>query len=107
MADYLEASGARIVGMNVRVGRLEIDVLATRGDLVIVVEVRTRGDGAWQTGLESIDPAKIQRLKLAGERLWLERFENDSTVNRMRFDVASVTLAKDGSTTIDYAEGAI
>lgn len=94
-----------ILGTNVRLGRLELDVVAKDGDTVVVVEVRTRGPGAWQTGLESIARTKAKRVRTAGERLWRQRFERDPSVNRMRFDVAVVTYDSDGRPEIEYARG--
>jgi putative endonuclease len=96
-----------IVATNLRLGRLEVDVVARDGDTVLVVEVRHRGAGAWQTGFESIAPAKAKRVRAAGERLWRERFLHDSTVNRMRFDVAVVTFGADGRAAIEYALGVL
>jgi Holliday junction resolvase-like predicted endonuclease len=79
--------------------------VARDGETVVVVEVRHRGAGAWQTGLESIVPAKAKRVRAAGERLWRERFLRDARVNRMRFDVAVVTFESDGEARIEYARG--
>jgi len=97
--------GLVIVGTNVRLGRLELDIVAREGDTVVVVEVRTRGASAWQTGLESVARAKAKRVRTAGERLWRQRFERDPTVNRMRFDVAVVTYDAHGEPLIEYARG--
>ena len=103
----LASRGVSIVATNLRLGRLELDVVARDGDTVIVVEVRHRGRGAWQTGFESIAPAKAKRVRTAGERLWRERFLRDPTVNRMRFDVAVVTFDAEGRPAIEYARGVL
>jgi Holliday junction resolvase-like predicted endonuclease len=87
-------------------GRLELDVVARDNDTVVVVEVRTRGAAAWQTGLESIARTKAKRVRLAGERLWRQRFQRDPSVNRMRFDVAVVTFTE-GEPHIEYARGVL
>jgi putative endonuclease len=101
----LAERGLVILGKNVRVGRLELDVVAREGDTVVVVEVRTRGTTAWQTGLESVVGVKSRRVRAAGERLWRRRFQSDRTVNRMRFDVAVVTFTDGGEPQIEYARG--
>jgi putative endonuclease len=103
----LEQRGVAILATNVRVGRLELDIVAKDGDTVIVVEVRTRGATAWQTGLESIARTKAKRVRTAGERLWRQRFLRDPTVNRMRFDVAVVTFDDAGAPSIEYARGVL
>lgn len=72
----------------------------------MVVEVRSRGAGAWTSGFGSIDGRKRYRLRLAGQRLWQRRYRDDASVNRLRFDVANVRFGSDGSTTIEYVEAA-
>ena len=104
--DYLRAQGIEILGTNVRAGRLEVDVLARDGEVVIVVEVRTRGRGAWQRALDSIDGKKQMRLRHAGERLWRERFARRRDVMRMRFDCASVTFDESGAPSVEYVRAA-
>ena len=74
---------------------------------MVVVEVRTRGASAWQTGMESIARVKAKRVRTAGERLWRQRFLRDPTVNRMRFDVAVVTFDETGAPSIEYARGVL
>jgi putative endonuclease len=96
-----------VVATNVRVGRLEIDIVAREADTVVVVEVRTRGTTSWQTGLESIDRRKTARVRRAGEQLWRRQFEHDRSVNRMRFDVASVTFTPGGDAVVDHARGVL
>jgi len=103
---WLRERGVQILGSNVRAGRLEVDVLARDGEVVLVVEVRTRGRGAWQRALDSIDGKKQMRLRHAGERLWQKRFAQRSDVSRMRFDCASVTFSESGEATIEYVKAA-
>jgi putative endonuclease len=107
VARDLVARGWQVLAANVRVGRLELDVVAREGDTVVVVEVRTRGTTAWQTGLESIARVKARRVRAAGELLWKRRFQRDASVNRMRFDVAVVTFAEHGEVLIEYARGVL
>ncbi|MBM4358813.1 MAG: YraN family protein, partial [Deltaproteobacteria bacterium] len=44
--------GYDVLEQNVRVGRLELDIIARRGEVLAVIEVRTRGSGSWGTALE-------------------------------------------------------
>jgi putative endonuclease len=87
------------------VGRLELDVVARKGPLVVVVEVRTRGPGSWTRALGSIDAATRQRIRRAGERLWQRRYRHDTSVERLRFDAASVTV-RDGVPHVEYVPAA-
>ena len=105
VASDLVRRGLSIFATNLKLGRFELDVVALDRDTVIVVEVRHRGMGAWETGLQSIAPAKAKRVRAAGERLWRERFLRDPSVNRMRFDVAVVTFRAGDEPHIEYALG--
>jgi putative endonuclease len=88
-----------------RLQYLEVDVVARQGDLVVVVEVRSRGAGAWTSAFGSIDWRKRQRIRLAGQRLWERRYRHDPSVNRIRFDAASVGFEGD-TATIEYVPAA-
>lgn len=105
VARYLAVRGFDVVARNLRLGRLELDIVARRGPLVVVVEVRHRGEGAWTSGFGSLDAKKRQRIRRAGERLWQRRFSGDTSVERLRFDAASVTF-EDGVPVVDYADAA-
>jgi putative endonuclease len=105
-ADYLFARGFEVLGRNVRLGALELDLVARYGDLVVVAEVRTRGDGARVGPFESVTRAKRARLKRAAERLWREQFAAAKEVKRMRIDVVAITFIA-GTTLVEHAEGAV
>lgn len=105
MCAYLEQNGFDVVACNLRLGRLELDIVARRRELVVVVEVRTRGPGAWTSGFGSMTALKRLRIRRAGQRLWRERYRNDLTVERLRFDAASVTFV-DGVPSVEYVPAA-
>lgn len=92
VAAWLSEQGYDIVATNLRLGSLEIDVVARKGPVVAVVEVRTRGKTARTTPLGSVNRKKQLLLRRAGERLWQRRYRHDSSVERLRFDVAGVRL---------------
>lgn len=102
---WLSRHGYDILDRNLRVGRNEIDVVARSGAIIVVVEVRHRGVGAWQGPFESIDAAKRERLRTAATRLWNERFESDPSVERLRFDVAAVDFGPTGEPVVEYVQG--
>lgn len=106
MVRHLAAAGLEILAVNLRVGRLELDVVARDGAVIAVVEVRTRGPGAWVRALDSVDAKKRGRVRRAGERLWRERFAKDLTAERMRFDIAAVELLPDGEARIELVKAA-
>ena len=105
MVEWLKSHGYEIVATNLRLGALEIDVVARSGPVVAVVEVRTRGARSLTTGIGSVSPAKRERIRRAGERLWQRRYRRDASVERMRFDLASVRLDEDPPT-IEYVVAA-
>jgi putative endonuclease len=104
--EYLVARGQQIVATNLRLGHLEIDVVAREGAVIAVVEVRTRGASAWTSGFGSIDAKKRLRIRRAGERLWQRRYKHDPSAERLRFDAASVHFAEDGTATVEYVKAA-
>jgi putative endonuclease len=106
VADYLLVLGFSILGRNVRLGALELDIVARQGPLVAVVEVRTRGRTSQQRPFESVGGTKRVRLRRAVQRLWRETLDAMKDVERVRIDVAAVTF-EDGVTSVEYVEGAI
>ena len=80
--------------------------MARDHDTIVVVEVRTRGAGAWEGAFASMGPRKRQRVRAGGERLWRERYGGDPSLQRMRFDAASVSFGSSGEPCVEYAVGA-
>lgn len=110
VAARLRAAGYEIVGCNVQVGRLELDVIARRGDLTVFCEVRSRASRAFVDPIDTIDPRKQARIRAAAER-WLARHgqtRNGQTRNgqteEVRFDAASVVLNEDEQTVTYYED---
>jgi putative endonuclease len=95
-----------ILAQNLRLGRLELDIVAQRGPVVCVVEVRTRGRGSFLPALASISPMKRAHLLLAAERLWQDRFAEAKGIERVRIDVAAVYL-DGGAPRVEYFAGAV
>jgi putative endonuclease len=106
-ASYLERSGFVVLGRNVRIGRDEIDLVVRSGELVVIVEVRTRGPGSWLKALASVDRAKRARLRRAGDALWRSRFKRDPSIARMRFDVVAVDLDAADGPQIEHVRAAL
>ena len=105
-AEHLIAAGFRILWRNVRIGPLELDLVAKRDDLVIIVEVRARGVGAFEGPLASITYAKRRLLLRAARGLWRGRLKKMPDVQRVRIDVIALTTSDDG-TRLDWIKGAM
>ena len=102
-ADHLRADGFSVLWRNVRIGALEIDLVAKKDDLVIIVEVRSRGAGSFEKPLESITREKRRHLLRASRGLWRGRLKKMPDVLRVRIDVMAVS--EDGS--VEWIKGAI
>ncbi len=89
-AAYLELHGYRIVARNRRVGPLEIDLVARRGDVVVFAEVRLRSGRGHGPPEASIGPRKRALLWRAARRLAHEW--RDEPAGRIRIDVIAITV---------------
>jgi putative endonuclease len=105
-ADKLRANGFRVLWQNLRIGALELDLVARKGDLVVVVEVRTRGPGSYERPLASISRTKRRTLLRGVRALWKGRISKMPDVKRLRIDVAAVTRDADGALAIEWIAGA-
>ena len=103
-ARWLEARGYRILARNVRAGGVELDLVARRGPLVAIVEVKTRRAGGIGAPEEAVDARKQARL-VRGARAWL-REARPRGIRRVRFDVVTCVHAGDGRWTVRHWEGA-
>jgi putative endonuclease len=106
VADFLFAHGFDVLARNLRLGRLELDVVARKGSTLVVTEVRTRGAGSYQRAFESVSWAKRARLLKAVNRLWARRGSLALGIERVRIDVASVTFTG-RETRVEYVPSAI
>lgn len=105
VVEYLAARGTELIATNLRIGRYELDIVAREGAVVIVVEVRARGAGAWTSGFGSLGPKKRASIRRAAQRLWRDRYRDDPRVDRLRIDAASVTF-EDGRAVVEYQKAA-
>lgn len=87
-AAYLMSKGCEILDRNYRIRGGELDIVAKKGNLVHIVEVKTRKEGALSGGLEAITPTKISRLVRAAKAYVSAREIELSCV----FDVAIVEM---------------
>lgn len=71
-AAWLERSGYRVLGRNVRTRLGEIDIVAGRGSLVVIVEVKTRRSDEAGSPLEAITPTKARRLRRLAEAYMID-----------------------------------
>jgi putative endonuclease len=105
VARHLEGQGFRIVGMNVRAGRLELDVVAERAGLLVVCEVRARTSDRFGSPGETISHVKIARVREA-TRVWMRK--EGRTGQAVRLDAAALTFdGPGGAPRMEYYEAAL
>lgn len=105
VADALIERGFTILARNARVGRLELDIVARRFELVVVCEVRTTTSENFGAPIESLDEEKAERVRRAGHA-WLQ--QNPIRGAKLRFDAAGVLLSPAGELVrLDYYEAAM
>ena len=83
---WLLLRGYRIVATRLRSPVGEIDIVARRGRILAVIEVKARSDMA--TALESVGNRQRRRLRRAAE--WLVAGRSDLSALDIRFDVMAV-----------------
>jgi putative endonuclease len=88
---YLEKLGYHIRHRNWRKGHLELDIVATDGHELIVVEVKTRRDTAYIFPQEAVTAQKIRRIVIAADT-YVKTFRIDEPV---RFDIISIVGRED------------
>ena len=94
-AEYLRKNGYRILGRNFRTRLGEIDVIASKGNYVVFVEVKLRKDARFAEAREFVTRTKQQRI-IATAQLWLQWHAN---ARQPRFDVIEV-YAPQGTDTV-------
>ena len=89
VAVHLEHAGFEVLERNARLGHLEIDLVASRGGLLVFCEVRARSDDRFISPAHTITALKIQRLRQAAA-LWLRKAKLGCV--EVRFDAACVVF---------------
>lgn len=82
----LRLAGFRIVAMRYKTRAGEIDLIARRGDLVVVAEVKARP--TLEAALEAAGPQAWRRIESATD-IWLSR-QRDHARLSVRFDLVAV-----------------
>jgi len=91
---YLEKKGYRIVEQNWRTKRGEIDIIAKKGDALVLVEVRTKVGEQFGSPEDTLTYAKKRRL------LWNAKayVANKKYKGPCRIDAMCIVLKGDGTT---------
>jgi putative endonuclease len=105
-AQHLLDEGYTILDRNWRCAKGEIDIVATRGRALVVVEVKTRRSDAFGHPFEAIDARKSARLwGLA--MAWIRAHPDDIRGRKLRMDAIAV-LGPDAATAVlEHLEDAL
>jgi putative endonuclease len=99
-AAYFELAGLRVTAHNVRLGGVEVDVLATEGGTQVVVEVKFRNRSDYGGAAAAVDRWKRDRLLRAAAALVAKGHAD------VRIDVVLVELTAGGAE-VRHERGAV
>jgi putative endonuclease len=88
---FLESRGLTVLLRNYRRRLGELDIVAREGDILVIVEVRTRSSQQFGGAAASVDFRKQARIRRAAALLMQQR--RDFARLRVRFDVIAVNRA--------------
>ncbi|EJL75137.1 YraN family protein [Chryseobacterium populi] len=96
--EYLQKNGYRILVRNFRFQKAEIDIIAEKGSLIIITEVKARSTDAFILPHEAVTKSKIKLIVSAANH-YLQQFNKN---NEARFDIISVLPDPKGNLTIEH-----
>lgn len=100
--EHLKSKGYKVIDRNWRAKQLELDIVCTKDDGVIFVEVKTRGRGSLATPADGLSRSKRASLVMAAtkylsKRGWWEK--------PCRFDLIAIKET-DSGLELNHVEGA-
>ena len=99
---FLRGEGYQILAVNWFDDHKEIDIIARKGDEIVVVEVKSREGDYYEEPYEAVSSRKIKNLVEAAEAYLLEHEIDLET----RFDVISIVFEKSGKYELTHFPGA-
>jgi len=100
-ARHLTELGMTLLERNWRCDLGELDIVARCGDVLVVVEVKTRATQTFGSPIEGVTPSKALRLRRLAAR-WLA--EHPVTPAEVRIDVIGVLLPSRGAPQLDHVQ---
>lgn len=101
VAIYLEKNGYSIRHRNWRKQHLELDIVATQNDCLVIVEVKTRTSDDWQDPQEAVTKTKRRNILFAADA-YIKDFGIDMPI---RFDIITV-IGEEGDFLIEHFQDA-
>ena len=99
--DYLNNNGYKVVHRNYRYLKAEIDIIAKKGDILAIVEVKSRSSDYIQSIADTVTAKKIKLLVMAADH-----YINSKDLDvEARFDI--ITIHRNGTIfNIEHLENA-
>ena len=104
---YLRNAGYDLLARNFAAGGGELDIVAQKGEVLAVVEVKTRSyypNSKYGRPADAVDERK-RRCIFAAAKAY-RATHKETTALTPRFDIAEVLVYEDGRSDINYIEGA-
>lgn len=99
-ADYLKIKGWMILEMNYRYSRSEIDLIASKNDQLIFVEVKARTNTAYGLPEQYVDDKKAEHIMKAADH-YIHQIDWKGNI---RFDI--ISIIKKESVELEHIEDA-
>ena len=103
-ARELKRRNYRILDRNVRVGRGELDIVATDRDATVFVEVKTRRDQSFGGARAALTQAKARQLARLAQ-MYLRQHPDHA--GNYRIDVVAIDVDPTGDFTVDVIPNAV
>ncbi len=102
---YLTLIGYGIIERNMRIGRNEIDIVASDGDCLVFVEVKTRRSNRFGSPADAVGREKLLGMRRAAGR-YINRPGNFSEFAEIRIDVVAIEVDLPADRmTVDHLRG--
>jgi len=95
---HLEGLGMEIVAMGYRHARVELDLIARKGECLVFVEVKTRRGLGWGHPSGAVSAAKERNIARAAAA-YMREVDHQWEV---RFDIVAILLHQDGTHTLEH-----
>lgn len=99
-ASWLIQHGFTVLHRNWRYSHYELDIVAVKGEVLHLIEVKTRICIAFGHPLESITQQKLKRMMEAGEAY---QIQNPDSV-RVQYDLIGISVLRGGDYVLAYEE---
>jgi putative endonuclease len=103
-AGYLQSCGVEVLARNLRCRAGELDIVALKDDVLLIVEVRLRARSDFGGALASVTWRKQRRI-IRATRYFLQT-HREWRVHSLRFDVIAVEGAPEGAHQINWVQDA-